>query len=147
MIVERQPVPGTSRFRPIITDLRRTSQPVVRLLLDDLLEPAPPCPCRSPRLAVRGVEGRAEDIWQYAEPVLPRQVEDAMVDALGPGQDWRVTASPALIRIETDEARAKEAQRAIAALFAHPESCPPIQSGPLMEQDGPKRRRVRWLDC
>lgn len=147
MIVEREPVPGTTRFRPVITDLRRTSQPVVRLMLDDLLEAAPPCPCGSPMQPVLGIEGRLADLWRYPVPVLPRQVENVLASALGPEQDWRVTASSTSIRLEIDPARATVAEGAIAALFGDREPHPPIQSAPLQALGEPKRRRVRWSGC
>lgn len=146
MIVEREPVPGTNRFRPVITDLRRTSQPVVRLMLNDLLEPAPPCPCGSPLAAVRGVEGRLEDIWRYPDPVLPRQVEEAMAGAVGPEQDWLAQASPGGIRLEVDASQAKAATEAIAGLFSGANGHPPIVSAPVQNRQGPKRRRVRWTE-
>jgi putative adenylate-forming enzyme len=146
MVIEREPVAGTDRFRPIVTDLRRTSQPVVRLMLNDLLESAPPCPCGSSLHTVRGVEGRFEDIWRYADLVLPpRTVEDALVAALGPEAEWRATASRAGIVIEVVPDLGEVAKGAVAGLFAGTQR-PSIEMAPAPVQDGPKRRRVRWLD-
>ncbi len=54
-----------TRFVPLITDLYRTSQPVIRYRLDDVLvvrsrERA--CPCGSPLLALERIEGREGDV-------------------------------------------------------------------------------------
>ena len=96
LIVEREPVPGTTRFRPVVTDLRRTSQPMVRVRLDDLLEPIDAlCPCGSSRQPVRGVEGRVSDLWRWGEAVVtPREVADAVSRSTGAACDWRAVASP-----------------------------------------------------
>ncbi|CAN5345968.1 hypothetical protein BH10PSE1_BH10PSE1_20980 [soil metagenome] len=146
LIVEREPVAGTNRFRPIVTDLRRTSQPVVRLRLDDLLEPAPDCPCGSPLQAIRGVEGRWGDLWRWGDVVIPpRRVEEAMVAALGPDCDWRATASPDRIVIEVASVWAEAASRAVARLLADIADTPTIEIAPAPDEDGPKRRRIRWV--
>lgn len=144
MIVEWEPVPGTNRFRPVITDLRRTTQPVVRMMLDDLLEPAPPCRCGSPLQAVHGVEGRVGDIWRYPERVLPpRVVEDALTSAVGPAPEWRATASPTGIVVEVAPELGEAARTALENLFAGTRA-PPIETAPAPVREGPKRRRVRW---
>ncbi len=148
LIVERDPIPGTNRCRPIGTDLRRVSQPVVRLRLDDLLEPAGPCRCGSPLLAVQGVEGRYEDLWRWGDQVIPpRDVENALVDALGPQQDWRVTASPGRVVVEVDPATAPVAIGALDRLLSNVETRPTIVVGPPPIWDQPKRRRIRWSDA
>nr|WP_314434625.1 cell division protein FtsA [uncultured Brevundimonas sp.] len=148
LIIEGDPIPGTNRFRPIVTDLRRVSQPVVRLRLDDLLEPAGPCRCGSPFMAVRGVEGRYEDLWRWGDHVIPpRDVEDGLVDALGPQQDWRVAASAKAVTVEIDPAMASAAVKALHRLLANIESDPAIIVAPPPAWDQPKRRRIRWSDA
>lgn len=147
LIVEREPVARTDRFRPIVTDLRRTSQPVVRLRLDDLLEPVVTCACGSPFQAVRGVEGRMDDLWRWGcRFVPPRAVEEAMVAALGPQREWRVTASASRILIEVGSGAAEAATATVATLLNEVGVVLPVQvAGPPI-QAGPKRRRVRWSD-
>lgn len=148
LIIERDPIPGTNRFRPIVTDLRRVSQPVVRLRLDDLLEPAGPCRCGSPLFAVRGVEGRYEDLWRWGDHVVsPRDVEDALVRALGPQQDWRVTGSEKSVAIEVEPALAGAAVGALSELLSKVENGPLMVAGPPPIWDQPKRRRIRWSDA
>jgi len=146
LIVEREPVAGTNRFRPIVTDLRRTSQPVVRMRLDDLLEPAPPCACGSPLQAVRSVEGRFGDLWRWGGVVVPpRAVEDAVVAAVGPERAWRASASAQQVVVEADPEVLERAVVAISGLLVGVKSSPEIVTAGPPAGTGPKRRRVRWV--
>lgn len=149
LIVERETVPGTSRFLPIVTDLRRTSQPMIRVRLPDLLEPlAEPCPCGSPLAAVHPVEGRLEDLWRWPEAAIcPREVETTVSAAVGPERDWRAVATPRGVAIEADPDRAAAAMAAVEALLTrHGVDVPAAIGGPPA-RDGVKRRRVRWSDA
>ncbi len=59
---------GKTRFQPIITDFTRTTQPVIRYLLNDVLVMRPtPCPCGSPMLAIERIEGRSDDMFELAD--------------------------------------------------------------------------------
>jgi putative adenylate-forming enzyme len=70
MVIEREPVPGGGgRFVPIVTDLYRNTQPVVRYRLDDLLRETS-CSCGSPLLPVR-VEGRLADTLAFPTSGAP----------------------------------------------------------------------------
>ncbi len=52
-----------TRFIPIITDLIRESQPIIRYRLDDILcVKKEVCPCGSPNIAIDKVEGRCDEI-------------------------------------------------------------------------------------
>ncbi|HUG71863.1 MAG TPA: F390 synthetase-related protein [Steroidobacteraceae bacterium] len=52
-----------TRFVPIVTDLWRRAQPVVRYRLDDVLRvAAAPCPCGRPGIALAAIEGRCDDV-------------------------------------------------------------------------------------
>jgi putative adenylate-forming enzyme len=64
LIVERDWIDrATRRFAPIITDLYRRTQPVIRYRLNDVLvEREHPCPCGSPFIAIERIEGREDDI-------------------------------------------------------------------------------------
>ncbi len=148
LIIEREAVPGTPRFLPIVTDLRRTTQPMIRVRLPDLLEPrAAPCPCGSPLTAVQPVEGRLEDLWRWPGNVIcPREVETAVSGALGPQQEWRAVASPHSVRVEAEPDRVETARSAVAALLATHGVEVSVTDGGRPVQDGVKRRRVRWTD-
>jgi putative adenylate-forming enzyme len=53
-----------TRFVPIITDLYRYTQPVVRYRLNDVLTVAStPCPCGKASLAIDRIEGREDDVF------------------------------------------------------------------------------------
>lgn len=148
LIIEREPVPGTNRFLPIVTDLRRVTQPMIRVRLPDLLEPLePPCPCGSPLAAARPVEGRLEDLWRWDDAVVPpREVEDAVAEALPPGVEWRATAGPSGVRVEVDPAHAAAARSAVEALLARRGVDRSVTMEGAPEHIAVKRRRVRWSD-
>ncbi|XID94512.1 F390 synthetase-related protein [Paenibacillaceae bacterium WGS1546] len=89
--VEKEYVEGRAgTFVPIVTDFSRTTQPIVRYRLNDLLtERADPCPCGSPFTAIERIEGRCDDIFLATgddgieEPVLvyPDFVTRAIIGA------------------------------------------------------------------
>lgn len=50
------------RFTPLITDFTRSTQPIVRYRLDDVLvRKATPCPCGQATMAIERIEGRCDD--------------------------------------------------------------------------------------
>lgn len=51
-----------SRFHPIITDLSRESQPVVRYELNDIIQEKQNCKCGSNWIGIESIEGRSDDI-------------------------------------------------------------------------------------
>lgn len=66
-IIEKQWLhKSTGRFSPIVTDLRRTTQPIIRYLLDDvLIEESSPCQCGSAMIRIKSIEGRCDDVLQF----------------------------------------------------------------------------------
>ncbi len=147
MTIELEPVPGTGAFRPVVTDLLRRAQPVVRVRLDDLLEPDPrPCPCGFAGRVVHPVAGRATDLWRFAgRTVTPRAVAAAVEGSLGPRAAWTARATPAEVRLDLDAGLSRpEGEAALAALRALV-PVPVRRSGEAPAPDWPKRRRVRWL--
>lgn len=148
LIVERDPVAGSNRFRPIVTDLRRRGQPMVRVWLDDLIEPRSPCPCGSPRLAIQPVEGRVADIWRLGEAlVLPREIDAAVEAALPFFASWRADASPAGVQVFVADGEHQAPARAAleALLAARGISWPVTAQVVATVETRPKRRRVRWM--
>ncbi len=148
LIIERTPVAGTNRFMPIVTDLRRTTQPMVRVQLDDLIEVMDePCLCGSPLLAVRGVEGRVRDVWRWGGVVVaPRDVVTAVVMAVGPAVEWRAVAGPSGVVIEA-ATNAQAAAAALTTLLQQRGVAQGVTVAPLTAPSGFKRQRVRWLDA
>lgn len=58
--------PEQRRFHPVITDLMRTSQPVIRYELNDIIHvKTEPCPCGSSWLAIEQIEGRSDDVLEF----------------------------------------------------------------------------------
>ena len=54
------------RFYPIITDFKRTSQPIFQYELNDILVENPePCPCGSVFTRIDRLEGRSDDIFIF----------------------------------------------------------------------------------
>ena len=54
------------RFVPIITDLERTSQPIIRYRLNDVLvEKKEKCPCGLIFTSLEKIEGREDDVFQF----------------------------------------------------------------------------------
>ena len=58
-----------TRFIPILTDLWRRSQPVIRFRLDDVLQiRQTACPCGRTSTALAAIEGRQDDLLYVASP-------------------------------------------------------------------------------
>lgn len=99
---------NAGKFMPIITDFKRTSQPIIRYRLDDILtERQTPCPCGSVLTALATVEGRKDDIFwlpnQTGErlvPVFPDFIRRAIIMVSEEIQEYiAVQKSPDLIEI------------------------------------------------
>jgi putative adenylate-forming enzyme len=94
---EWERVPGSNLVAPIITDLVRRIQPMIRYRMNDLLELSDqPCPCGSAFLAVTRVHGRMDDIFEFKGPqgrvvATPDVLRNAVVDADPRIADFRVT--------------------------------------------------------
>jgi putative adenylate-forming enzyme len=148
LIVEREPMPGSDRFVPIITDLRRTSQPMIRVRLGDLLQPlGGACACGSPLTAIHPVEGRLEDLWRWSDAVIPpRDVETAVSAALGAEVDWRATASTEGVVVEAEGLHAGRGAEAVSCLLATRRLHMLVTALPQAPIHGVKRRRIRWSD-
>lgn len=89
---EWKEVPDTGLVSPIVTDLVRRVQPMIRYRMNDLLELSPePCPCGSAYQAVRRVHGRLDDVFEIgAVRVTPDIVRNAIVDSDARIRDFHV---------------------------------------------------------
>ena len=56
-----------TRFHPIITDLLRKCQPVVRYELNDIITEKKNCKCGSNFLAIESIEGRSDDVIELED--------------------------------------------------------------------------------
>lgn len=148
------------RFAPIITDLYRFTQPVIRYRLNDVLvQRAAPCPCGSAHMALERIEGREDDIvWlrdaAHAKftPVFADSLTRTVLNADPAIEDYQIEQCDAnTLRIATDPApdaaREQAIRAALQAFFLTLQiSMPAIVFGDMPPHElGSKRRRVRGL--
>jgi putative adenylate-forming enzyme len=55
-----------SKFHPIITDLLRATQPVIRYELNDIITEKTDCKCGSRMMAIESIEGRSDDVLIFS---------------------------------------------------------------------------------
>jgi putative adenylate-forming enzyme len=88
---------ASGRFSPVVTDLRRTTQPIVRYLLDDILiEDKQQCACGSGMTRLKQIEGRKDDILILNDAtgtpvdVYPDFVRNSIISACENLHEYRV---------------------------------------------------------
>jgi putative adenylate-forming enzyme len=68
LIIEKNYIDDTkTRFHPVITDLIRSSQPIVRYELNDIVHEKTNCDCDLKTLAIEQIEGRSDDILTFID--------------------------------------------------------------------------------
>lgn len=132
---EFEDVPGRGLVVPIVTDLVRRVQPMIRYRMNDLLElSGTGCPCGSPFQAVARIHGRMDDVFEFDTPrgrvmATPDVLRNAVVDSDARVRDYRVVQkADGRVAIELDEAlpaevhvKARSAvERVLARLGAAP---------------------------
>lgn len=107
-IVEREYI-DDRRFVPIVTDIKRRAQPIVRYRLNDILvERKEQCPCGTALLALDRIEGREDDTLSFERSaggrvdVFADMVTRAMVYAKGFTEYRVVQVGPASLVVELD---------------------------------------------
>ena len=99
--VQLEPLPtqpgAAPRYTPIITDLWRTTQPIIRYRLGDILQVDPdPCPCGGPFRTLAAVEGRVADICYFTgldgqrTPFYPALLSRLVRASLPPAIDYQI---------------------------------------------------------
>ena len=91
-------LPGAApRYTPIITDLWRTTQPIIRYRLGDILQvDTDPCPCGGPFRSLAAVEGRVADICYFMGldgqrvPFYPALLSGLVRTCLPPAVDYQI---------------------------------------------------------
>ena len=146
---------GDGRRRPIITDLRRRVQPMIRHRLDDILQlDSAVCPCGSAARRVIRIEGRQDDALSFASPsgslvtVWPNSVR--AVNRVPGLREYRAEqTAPHTLRLLLDpdspEVRTHAAAEVAAALTRAGADAGGVHLtfGPLLPAPpGTKRRRV-----
>lgn len=152
VLVEREVVEGR-RFIPIITDFRRTTQPILRYRLNDiLLEREAPCPCGSVLTAIERIEGRESDTFLIPttsgtlQPVYGDMVSRSMLYATG-FSDYRIVqTNPAefTIYLDTPTPQAQESViEELTALIAPFQGVMPVVNfQPYSRDTSQKLRRI-----
>jgi putative adenylate-forming enzyme len=106
MLFEEEPIVGhPNHFVPIITDLRRRAQAMIRYRLNDVLVKLPgQCKCGSPLVALQRVEGRCDDILSFESAsgegtiqVMPEALRAVILDADRSLSDFRLVQKTATI--------------------------------------------------
>lgn len=116
------------RFVPIITDLYRISQPLVRYRLNDvLIESQEPCPCGSCYTRIEAIEGREDDCFvlknkaNEAVTVFPDFIRYAVIKAHSAITEYKVrqnNANDITVFLNIDNDDFIIAQQAIRENFA-----------------------------
>ena len=82
LMVEQEWLDDT-RYVPIITDFTRSSQPIIRYRLDDVLHhDDAPCPCGRVTRVIKRIEGRLNDVLRLPKHGAPEQTVALFADAL-----------------------------------------------------------------
>ena len=151
---------ATNRFVPIVTDLYRRTQPVIRYRLNDVLVERPtPCPCGSCFVAIERIEGREDDIVWLRDhaggalvPAFADVLSRALLNAGVAVEDYRIEqhALDALHVGISPAPTIESAERIRSALGASIDrlgaSVPSIDiDGAIERSDARKCRRVRRL--
>ena len=158
LIIERDWVDRSRRrFVPIITDLYRHTQPVVRYRLNDVLVEADgACPCGSAHLAIEYIEGREDDVMWWPGvgggrvPVFADSLTRALLNADPAIADYQLEQlDDCTLGIATeppvDARRRQQIEDALQVFFRRLQVVMPrLQHIDMPARDlGRKRRRVR----
>lgn len=116
MVVQTRPIDSTdpSRATPILTDLWRRAQPIIRYQLGDILHlDAAPCSCGSTWQRLAAIEGRQDDLCWFPQSddtlraVFPDAIRRMILLADARITDYRAEQPAAgVLRIELDVADA-----------------------------------------
>jgi putative adenylate-forming enzyme len=148
LAIELEPIAGTPGHRAVVTDLRRRSQPIVRLRMDDYLECGPQaCGCGYAGRVIKPVMGRVADIWRWGDrSITPAQATETLDALLGVAARWQAIASIGRVELRIDPPIDAERARRAAVQFAADLEIPvPVLLGEEPpEPPSPKRKRLSW---
>lgn len=154
-----EPIPDqAAKFTPIITDFFRTTQPIIRYRLNDILtERATPCPCGSLFTAIEAIDGRCDDLFylpamtgEQRIPIFPDAVRKAILRVSAPIEDYQVfqlneeTIAVGLSGTisDADETAIRDALQHMAV--HHQARIPTIRFQPYQPPEpGSKKRRIQ----
>lgn len=165
VLLQLEPLPGSNgeRVIPIVTDLWRRTQPIIRYRLNDILQLDPsPCMCGSPFRVIRAIEGRCDDICYFeslaegTRPFFPDTIRRMILLASPHIVDYQAMQEregQLCIRLSVQpgmpfNAVAQALQESVAATLAQYHCRPAavsIEQGLVPLPAGVKRRRVQRL--
>ena len=144
-----------TRFHPIITDLKRSSQPIVRYELNDIIQEKTACACGSPMMGIAQIEGRADDVLVFKNTdhqevkIYPDFFRRALITADVAIQDYTLVQRGAhlleLYLLGTEE-HFQKATRNINALLAkyQVEAVNIVRTKVKHHEQGNKLRRIKY---
>ncbi len=111
--VEKEWIDDT-KFYPIITDFTRSTQPVVKYKMNDILEiRTSPCPCGSAMLAIEKIIGRDEDVLVFNhKKIYPDLLMRRLAIYAAEVNDFQITQvanNELLVAIDTQASNYQEA--------------------------------------
>ncbi len=164
VMLQCEPLPGSNeRVMPIVTDLWRTTQPIIRYRLNDILQLDPtPCRCGSSFRVIRAIEGRCDDICYFESltggirPFFPDTIRRMILLASPHIVDYQViqerhgqmriylSIKPGIVFNNVVQAVKTSATEVLTRYDCRPAEVS-IEEGLLPLPPGAKRRRVQRL--
>ena len=141
------------RFHPIITDLLRKTQPVIRYELNDIITEKKHCKCNNPHMAILNIEGRSDDSIKLKNKknkeiiIYPDLIRRTIVLSDSLIKDYQVTYKDGAFMIYIDSKDENSFFKAQKALENKLNSfdvyeIPIIKSKEILHIQGKKKRRV-----
>ncbi|RRD96403.1 CoF synthetase [Clostridiales bacterium COT073_COT-073] len=156
LVIVKKKYLDKNRFYPGITDLERTSQPMLNYELNDILvEDRRPCPCGSPFLRIKRIEGRADDIFVFYGKeggkvrIFPDFIRRVMLFVDGIREYQVIQVRPDLLQIAANDLTEKQKQMVMdefCRLAAENDFIPPeLEFIPYQWDSKVKLKRIRRL--
>ena len=154
VLIEKEYIDATKkRFVPIITDFTRTTQPIVRYRLDDVLVEDPSN--TSPFTALKAIDGRCDDVFYFRAlsgediPIYADILRQTLVVSGVPYQDYQlIQKSPNLVECKmsptlspTDQSKIINAFKSLCKKI----KCAPIDLKFLPYEVSPSAQKMRRI--
>ncbi|HAE31028.1 MAG TPA: adenylate synthase [Flavobacteriales bacterium] len=146
LIVEKEWL-DNNRFIPIITDLRRNTQPIIRYKMNDILH-ATECTCGSKMQALTTIEGRMDDVLQFGQDkiIFPDFIRRTIIGASPEIDNYQVIqVSYRELSLFISDVELWEAAASALDAFFKSQGIPNIaifKSDTLRHEKGSKLRRI-----
>jgi phenylacetate-CoA ligase len=160
--IQLEPLDATGqRCTPIVTDLWRRTQPIIRYRLNDVVQlAAAPCSCGSPFRVIEAIAGRCDDLCYFfdslgvRQPVFPDTLRRAVLLSSAAILDYAIVQErdgQLQIRLLTDAAASFDAvadavvetlQATLVSYALRPAEVS-VAAGPAPRPADAKRRRVQ----